>query len=199
MVNEPEDDLQDAISLRPDGKFRFQSGVHRRLEELDDARIALIGLGIDFTDLRQAKPGDDPPDCTCRVNGELWGVEVTEIIHPQVMQERVKGDHGLHHEWTDDEIVAASEERIAKKDNARPKDGRYSRYLLVIRTEEMHMEPGRMEPLLRYYEARCRLITDACLAYSYHLTVTAPHSPVTPSFQSKSRGYLKRSGRNSSQ
>ena len=150
MSDEPDDDLSDVLrNLRLDGHFRFKTGVYRRLEEQDDARQALIGLGIRVTDFRQAERGDDPPDSTCRVDGKLSGIEVTEILHDAVMKERLRGDHGRHHEWTDSEIIAALSKQIAEKDQAKPKGGPYERYLLVIRTEELHMELPRMGPILR--------------------------------------------------
>lgn len=181
MSDDLPEDFQDVINgLRPDGRLRFKSGVYRRFEELDDARNALESLGVAFSDLRQAELGQDPPDCTCIVEGELWGVEVTEILHPAVMQERLKGNHGQHHEWTDEEIVAAMDERIAAKDAAKPKGGPFNQYLLVIRTEEMHMERVRMEATLRTYEAHCDLITRACIAYSYQPHPDQPELPDYP-------------------
>lgn len=175
MENQLLDDLRHAVTqLRKDGFFRFQSGVYRRIEEADDARTALEAMRIAFSEFQQSARGDDPPDCTCLVGGELWGVEVTELVHNPTMQMRVKGDHGLHHEWSDREILSALGECISRKDTASPKGGPFARYLLVIRTEEMHLDFHRMSELLASFHVECRLISDACLAYSYHPITEAP-------------------------
>jgi hypothetical protein len=144
--------------LRKIGGFRFISPEGKATNERWDAVNALRALGLPYADFKHRK-GDDPPDCQAIVNGELWGIEVTELLDASMR----------YREWTREDFLAALQKIINRKDAPTElKGGPYLRYLLVVWTGEVHLTPEALEQFLAGEAFTCSLITDACIALDYH-------------------------------
>jgi len=164
---------------RPDGSGRLKSRLYRQEQELDDAKNALSGLGYSGFSL---KFGNDPPDCEAVVDGVLWGIEVTELVHQPSMHNRIQGKEQRNYEWKDQELRDAIVRLIDEKDAKPFKGGPFSRKLLVIATREMHAEKVRLDPILGGVSSQCSQLTDVCVSYGYHSSTVGydgPEYPVT--------------------
>lgn len=164
---------------RPDGSGRLKSRLYRQEQELDDAKNALNGLGYSGFSLSS---GNDPPDCEAIVDGELWGIEVTELVHEPSMRNRIRGTEQRHYEWTDQELRDAVVRLIDEKDAKPFRGGPFSHKLLVIATREMHAEKARLDPILENVILPCSQLTDICVSYGYHSNAagyTGPEYPAT--------------------
>jgi hypothetical protein len=154
----PEDDApDDDAKFDPSWSRGFNSyGTFRRgkqtrqidksLEERGFAEDALTGGGFAFTDLRSLD--DAPPDCSAIVDGELTGLEVTELIDEEAIKAtldaRRQSPAGLdaYREWTQDLFRERLQQAINPK-LARVgawKGGPYQRRMLVIHTDEKTLE-----------------------------------------------------------
>lgn len=166
-----------ANDVRKGGGFRYKSRHLRDIEECDDAANALNGLGLEYTNLSH-RGRDDPPDCEAVIEGARWGIELVEFLDEQTLTVRVGSEQRPHHEWTQDEFLEELGGLITDKDNpSKLKGGPYGRYLLVVRTEEMHLTKACLEQFLVGAEFSCSMITDACVALGYHPGTSAgtPH------------------------
>jgi hypothetical protein len=158
-----------ATALRQGGGFRFSAESYRQIEEREDARDALQAAQLNFERLVHHGKGEDPPDCEAVVDGDRWGIELTELLHQASLEQRVNGDGSAHHEWTREDFLAALRERIGRKDDPSTiKGGPYQRYLLIIRTNEMYLWRERIQEFLAGEEFECARITDAYIALDYN-------------------------------
>lgn len=139
------------------GGLRFISREGKDTNECWDAVNALRALGLPYTDFQHRK--DDPPDCQATVNGELWGIEVTELLDVSRRDRQ----------WTRQDFLSALQKIIIRKDNpADLRGGPYPQYLLVVWTREMHLDRGTLERFLAGTVFNCALITHACVGLDYH-------------------------------
>ena len=137
------------------------------------------------------------------IDGQWCGIEHTELVHEPTMKrsirarrERQTGKDPKKPEayflWTQASLLAALQEIIDDKDQdaARMKGGPYTRYMLVIETEEHYMLVNETERFLNHNAVREFLphacfqatrITDAFLSLSYEHDVDGRgYYPVFP-------------------
>lgn len=162
---------------RPDGSGRLKPRLYRQEQEVDDVQNALNGLGYSGFSLIS---GNDPPDCEAIIDGERWGIEVTELVHAPSMLNRIRGDGQPYYEWTDQELQDAVVRLIDEKDSKPLKGGPYSRKLLVIPTREMHAEKSRLDPIFENVVVPCSQLTDVCIGYDYHANAVGYDGPAYP-------------------
>lgn len=165
------------LSERQDGTGRLKTRHFGKDQEIEDARKALSGLMLDFTDLRESL---DPPDCEAKVDGKLWGIEITEIVHKPSLPARLRGEERLHYEWKDAEIVGHLASLIHQKDAKPFQGGPYHARLLVIVAAEIHTERSRLDPLLEEFSIACEQFTHVCVSYGYHSDVFGYNGPSYP-------------------
>jgi hypothetical protein len=142
------------------------------------ARDILMAAGIAFEGLVSRANGQDPPDCEAIVDGRLAGIEVTELVHQKTLErslkaqkERAEGREPQKPEayfvWDRAELLRALQDRISAKDRVEPKGGPYSRYILVIHTDETFLEAAKVEQWLIGVTFPTNRITDVLLGLSY--------------------------------
>ncbi len=126
-------------------------------------------LGVSFSKLRSREPGQDPPDCEATdAAGALVGIEVTELVDESSIHEARKRNPYHWAEWSPDRVVTAIQERILSKGRACPKGGSYSRYLLVIHTDEPVVSQEFVErSVAGHVFTDAGIITEAWLLLSY--------------------------------
>jgi hypothetical protein len=143
------------------------------------AHEILTGAGIPFEGLVSRDQGQDPPDCEAKIDGQRVGIEITELVHQRTMErslraqrERARGQEPEKEEvyfvWDRAKLLQHLQDRIDAKDRAEPKGGPYSRYFLVIHTDEMFLDAAQVDEWLTGATFRANRITDALLGLSYH-------------------------------
>ncbi|SFP14816.1 hypothetical protein SAMN03159463_03687 [Mesorhizobium sp. NFR06] len=172
MPDDDDIDLEEfkraVASLRKGGGYRHSKRGFRDREEYDDAASALTALGLEYNSLTH-RGRDDPPDCEAVVDGIRWGVEIVELADQQTLETRETTGQRPHRIWTREEFVGEVGRLISVKDSpSKLKGGPYSRYLLVVRTEELHLTKACLEEYLTGVAFSCSMITDACIALGYH-------------------------------
>ena len=100
-------------------------------------------LGSDFFKLKdrslKARGHDDPPDCEARdLADNKVAFELTELVDPKAVMENTQGKGPHYREYSPTEFLAALDARITAKarELAAFKGGPYSRYVLVLHTDE---------------------------------------------------------------
>jgi hypothetical protein len=183
MRGEQEDDeIMAALQMRilaerKDGTGRLKTRHYGKEQEIDDARNALSGLELNFSDLAL---GQDPPDCVAMVDGDRWGIEITELINTDSFPRRLRGEERLHYEWTDAEIVTHLAALVEQKDAKPFAGGPYVSKMLVIVAAEMHTERARLDPLLETFSVKCEQFTHVCVSYGYHPNLFGYNGPSYP-------------------
>jgi hypothetical protein len=141
------------------------------------AAVAILQAAkVQVADLRPLHP-NDPPDCEARLDGQLSGIEVTELVHRPTLERSIKavrqrsrGEEPQKPEayfrWDRDDLIAALQTLLDVK-NSKPPKRSYERYVLVIHTAEYLLESGTVERFLQGARFNTGLITRAFLGLSY--------------------------------
>lgn len=114
--------------------------------------------------------GNDPPDCEAKdLDGNIVGVEVTELVDPNAIIAFKKDQVYEWAEWDKAKLVDAINTRLdAKNTPERIKGGSYDSYILIIHTDEPVLRVDYAKNLLKKHRfARRNLIDRAFLLISY--------------------------------
>jgi hypothetical protein len=125
---------------------------------------------LDINSIMMRGRGNDPPDCEAKdVDGNNVGIEVTELVDPAAIIAFRKENIYNWAEWDKDKLLNAINTRLDKKNTrTRIKGGPYSKYILIIHTDEPILNVDYANGLLNnYYFARRDLIDRAFLLISY--------------------------------
>jgi len=99
--------------------------------------------------------------------GEVWGVEITELVNRQAI-ERTKRGQDVFALWPDDELQAKFRELVAKKDQpAKVSGGPYHRYVLLVHVDECMLPAERISAVLATTTLETRLIDEIYILLSY--------------------------------
>jgi hypothetical protein len=186
--------LAEIIEANQRGYNDYFAWKHKQTAELGAVNDILTSARIAFEGLVSRPEGQDPPDCEALVDGELVGIEVTELVHRRAMerslkaqkedkQEQERQDRELdklefYFVWDRAELLRALQALIDRKDGAEPKGGPYSRYILVIHSDEAYLDAANVKEWLTGAPFRASRLTDALLGLSYH-----PSHQCCPVFQ----------------
>jgi hypothetical protein len=140
------------------------------------ARNILEAAKVQVADLRPLHP-NDPPDCEATLDGQLSGIEVTELVHRPTLERSIKavrqrsrGEEPQKPEayfrWDRDNLIEALQKLLDVK-NTKPPRRSYERYVLVIHTAEYLLDSGTVERFLKGARFNTSLITRAFLGLSY--------------------------------
>jgi hypothetical protein len=133
--------------------------------------------GIQVTHLTSRPSGQDPPDCEAVLDGHFSGVEVTELVDQETLEqsirardEREAGGDPIKAEvfllWNRRQLLSALQARIDAKDR-NWKGGPYKRYVLVIHTDEFSLDRGTVARFLEGATFKTQLLTDVFLGLSF--------------------------------
>jgi hypothetical protein len=147
--------------------------------EYGAAHEILTAAGIAFEGLVSRTQGQDPPDCEAIVDGCPAGIEVTELVHQKTLERSIKAqrqqEEGREPEkaeayfvWNRAELLRALQTRINAKDQTKPKGGPYTRYILVVHTDEAFLGAGEVEQWLTGATFLTNRISDVLLGLSYN-------------------------------
>jgi hypothetical protein len=144
---------------------------HRPVEERGIASDILRQFGMNVADMLSREPGQDPPDCVATLDGCFSGVEVTELIDRQVVEQNLRQPGSpKYFDWDNPTFLAALQDRIDAKDRAWQGEP-YERRVLVIHTDEFFLDRDTVDRFLKKAEFRATFITHAFLGLSYHPSV----------------------------
>jgi hypothetical protein len=186
----PERDLEHVVAafLTAQKKRRgyadfFVSGYERTSVEFELARILtrfLRAEGLDVVRLRHRGEHEDPPDCELELpNGDLIGIEITELVDQETVERHVKaGMRGAPFDisdvagWPSCRLVEGIRTRLEAKDipAERRKGGPYARYIVLIPTDEPMIVYDMALQALQGFRFEARAVDEAYLLISYHPT-----------------------------
>jgi hypothetical protein len=166
----------------------YWSWRDKPIAERGAAQEILAAVGITFDGLVSRPEGQDPPDCEAIVEGQLAGIEVTELVHEgtlkrslKVQKERKLGGEPRKGEayfvWERADLILALQTRISAKDQAKLKAGPYRRYILVIHTDEMFLDATKVKEWLADATFTANRISNVVLGLAYE-----PESKCCPVF-----------------
>ncbi|MCX5844357.1 MAG: hypothetical protein NT022_11560 [Deltaproteobacteria bacterium] len=94
--------------------------------------------------------GNDPPDCEVQnLDGNLVGIEVTELVDPDAIVAYKKNQVYEWAEWDKAKLIDAINDRLDAKDtHDQIKGGPYADYILIIYTDEPILNPDYVKELL---------------------------------------------------
>ncbi|MGP9820908.1 hypothetical protein ACTZWW_12905 [Salinarimonas sp. NSM] len=164
-------------SMRPvQGHWTWRSsrlgpGQEKSVEEIANASAVLEAVGFDVGNVRA---GNDPPDCEALIDGELWSIEVTELVESRWLSSAMK-DYRLlkplpeSFHWTRDALLTRLQERISVQDQKSRKYAHlYLRRALVIVTAEEDLHAHAVEKFLHGAVFYAERITDVLFGLDYH-------------------------------
>jgi hypothetical protein len=99
--------------------------------------------------------------------GAVWGIEITELVDQEAIETAQRGKR-LVPDWSDEELLAAIETLIDKKD--RPKNvrgGPYDRYILLVHSDEDMLAAQRIQAVIGGRQFSTCLIDDIYVLVSY--------------------------------
>jgi len=144
----------------------YWSWPDRPIEELGIASSILRQAGLNVAGIVSREPGQDPPDCEATLDGRFSGVEVTELIDRQTLEQSLRGPE-VYLVWDQNALLSALQCRIDAKD--RPwKGGPYRCHVLVIHTNEFSLDRETVARFLKGATFRARLLTHVFFGLSYH-------------------------------
>jgi hypothetical protein len=108
------------------------------------------------------------PDCQVTTDtGEIWGVEITELVSQKAIESTKRGKSFLA-AWPDDDLIATFEALIAGKDcPEKVRGGPYDRYILLVHVDEDMLPGKRLKAVLGSRDFQTRLIDDIYVLVSY--------------------------------
>jgi hypothetical protein len=158
----------------------FWSWRDKPIGERGAAAEILQRAGMEVVNLVSRETGQDPPDCEAILDGRLSGVEVTELVHRKTLKRSIKAIRErragkepklpeAYFSWNRDDLLSALQDLIKQKDQrSKLRGGPYTRYVLIIHTNEFMLDRDTVDRLLQGHVFRTKLITDAVLGLSYH-------------------------------
>jgi len=141
-------------------------------------RDILEAANIQVTDLKSLDQHQQPPDCEATLDGQLSGIEVTELVDQPTLERSIKavrqrsrGEEPERPEayfrWDRDSLIAALQQLLDAKNSKLPKRP-YQRYVLVIPTDEHFLDSDNVEGFLQGARFKTSIISRAFLGLSYH-------------------------------
>ena len=158
----------DSFEWRPDRDLEEYSVVKLFCEALEKEGKSFIDSNSIFSRGR----GNDPPDCEANdLDGNLIGIEVTELVDPQAIIASKKDQVYDWAEWDKTKLIDAINNRLEEKDiPGQIKGGPYTSYILIIYTDEPVLNADYAKTLLKEYRfARRNLIDKAFLFIFFDL------------------------------
>jgi hypothetical protein len=110
----------------------------------------------------------DPPDCVVDdIRGGLVAVELTELVSGDAIRANKDG-RAVYRDWMPNEVAAAVEDLLLKKDGKKYLGGPYSRLLIVVHTAEPVITCDVVVQALNGHVIRgLRQVTDAMVVMKY--------------------------------
>jgi hypothetical protein len=171
-----DDDNSDLGSLILANTREWNSFWFWRDKPVGERGAALEILGAAKVQVADLKSLDqDPPDCEGTLDGQLSGIEVTELVHRSTLERSIKavrqrargeepGKPEAYFNWSRDALVDALQKLLDVK-NSKPPARSYEQYVLVIHTAEFFLDSGTVERFLQGASFSSGLITRAFLGF----------------------------------
>ena len=147
----------------------------RNLEEYGVVRLFCEALEkeckpfIDSNSIFSRGRGNDPPDCEASdLDGNLIGIEVTELVDPEAIIAFKKDQIYEWAEWDKTKLIDAINNRLdAKNIPDRIKGGPYASYILIIYTDEPFLNADYIKDSLKGYRFAMRNLIDRAFLFIF--------------------------------
>ncbi len=155
----------DSFEWRPDRDLEEYGVVQLFCEALEKEGRSFI----DRNSLASRGRGNDPPDCEAKdFDGNLIGIEVTELVDRKALTASLKGQVSEWAEWDKAKLIGAINDRLdAKNTPDRTKGGPYASYILTIYTDEPFLNGDHVNNLLNGYRFAKRNFIDRAFLFIF--------------------------------
>ncbi|MFX0209772.1 MAG: hypothetical protein ACFFDT_27570 [Candidatus Hodarchaeota archaeon] len=125
---------------------------------------------IDNNSIISRGRGNDPPDCEANdLDGNLIGIEVTELVDPEAIIAFKKDQVYEWAEWDKTKLIDAINNRLDAKDiPGQVKGGSYASYILIIHTDEPVLNADYAKALLKKYHFPKRVLIDRAFLFIFY-------------------------------
>ena len=126
-------------------------------------------LFLDINSIMSRGRGNDPPDCEVKdLDGNIIGIEVTELVDPEAIVAFKKKQVYEWAEWDKSKLIDAINNRLgAKNIPDRIKGGPYAGYILIIYTDEPVLNADYIKDLLKGYRFAKRNLIDRAFLFIF--------------------------------
>jgi len=168
----------------------------RDLEEHGVVKLfceALEKVGKSFIDgnsIMSRGRGNDPPDCEANdLDGNLIGIEVTELVDPEAIIAFKKNQVYEWAEWDKTKLIAAINNRLDAKDiPGKIKGGPYASYILIVHTDEPLLNADYAKTLLKEYRFAKRILIDRAFLFIFYDPVCKAYPHIELEFEKTLKG-----------
>ncbi|HUL29651.1 MAG TPA: hypothetical protein VLZ03_04275 [Thermodesulfobacteriota bacterium] len=169
-------EILDGIARRRGYADSFEWRPDRNLEEYSVVKLFCQALEkesksfIDSNSIFSRGRGNDPPDCEANdLEGNLIGIEVTELVDPQAIIASKKDKVYDWAEWDKTKLINFINNRLKEKDiPGQMKGGPYKNYVLIIYTDEPGLNVDCVKTLLKEYRFARRDLIDRAFFFIFY-------------------------------
>ena len=169
-------EIKEAISKSRGYADSFEWSPDRNLEEYGIVKLFCEALAkegksfIDISSIISRGRGNDPPDCEGNdLDGNLIGIEVTELVDPEAIIAFKKNQDYQWAEWDKSKLIDAINNRLeAKNTPDRIKGGPYKSYIIIIFTDEPVLNSDYTKDLLKGYRFAKRNLIDRAFLFIFY-------------------------------
>jgi len=124
---------------------------------------------IDSNSIISRGRGNDPPDCEVKdFDGNIVGIEVTELVDPEAIIAFKKNQVYEWAEWDRTKLINAINNRLDAKNIPERIKGRfYKSYIIIIYTDEPVLNPDYVKNLLKGYNFAKRNLIDRAFLFIF--------------------------------
>ena len=133
------------------------------------ARIILKAAGYGVLDLVSCSDANLPPDCAAMVDGAHAGIEVTELVNEKALARSIRSNKTFWFLWDQAAFIDELQSIIAIKsaDGNRWQGGPYDRRMLVVHTDEPHLDEERVTQFLVGQQFKTLFFSEVVLGLPY--------------------------------
>jgi hypothetical protein len=169
-------EIKEAIKKSRGYADSFKWSPDRNLEEYYIVKLFCESLAkkgqpfIDISSIISRGRGNDPPDCEGNdLNGNLIGIEVTELVDSEAIITFKKNQVYEWTEWDKTKLINSIENRLdAKNIPGRIKGGPYKSYIIIIYTDEPVLNADYTKDLLKGYRFAKRNLIDRAFLFIFY-------------------------------
>jgi len=155
----------DSFGWPPDRDLEEYSVVKFFCESLDKKNK----LFLECSSIISRGRGNDPPDCEAKdLDGNIIGIEVTELVDPEAIMAFKKKQDYQWAKWDKSKFINAINNRLdAKNTPARIKGGPFKSYIIIIYTDEPELNADYIKELLKGYRFTKRYLIDRAFLFIF--------------------------------
>jgi len=159
--------------------YGYWHWYEKQVGELGASTSILGAAGFSVERLVSCSDANAPPDCEATIDGEHAGIEVTELVDQESLERSIRGQTTWFH-WDQQTLTQRIQRIIESKeeDRSRWQGGPYYRWLLVVHSDEPHLNRDTVARFLDGARFSATFYSDVVLGLSYD-----PSTKLIPTFR----------------